>query len=170
MADLRLRPATANDRFLIRRWLADPMVRGWWADVASAEAEITLAFSSEAALPRIIERDGVPIGYTQAVEVGLWADQRPDGVPAGTWGVDCFLASRRSDSRDTAAAALDLLTQEVFATTLAVACSAVVSIRNETAVRAYEQAGFRWQQIWPDPALGTSWLMLKERPGFLPVR
>ena len=146
------------------------MVEGWWADVASAEAEITLAFSSSAAMPRIIERDGVAVGYTQAIEIGVWADQRPSGVPAGKWGVDCFVVSRASDGRDIAATALELLTQEVFATTLAVACSAVVSVRNETAVRAYEQAGFRWQRIWPDPALGTSWLMLKERPGLPPDR
>ncbi len=60
---------------------------------------------------------------------------------------------------------LALLTEEVFATTLAVACSAVVSIRNEAAVRAYERAGFRWLRVLQDPLLGPSWLMLKERPG-----
>ena len=31
-------------------------------------------------------------------------------------------------------------------------------------MRAYEQAGFRWQRIWSDRLLGPSWLMLKERP------
>ena len=59
---------------------------------------------------------------------------------------------------------LALLAEEVFATTLAVACSGVVSIRNEAAARAYERAGFRWQRIWSDRLLGPSWLMLKERP------
>ena len=46
------------------------------------------------------------------------------------------------------AAALALLTAEAFATTLAVACCGFVSVRNEAAVRAYEQAGFRWRRIW----------------------
>ena len=52
----------------------------------------------------------------------------------------------------------------MFATTLAVACSGLVSIRNEAAARAYERAGFRWLQVLQDPLLGPSWLMLKERP------
>ena len=59
---------------------------------ASAEAEITLALASAAALPRIIERDGVPIGYRHAVEIGLWAEEPPEGVPAGAWDVDYFVA------------------------------------------------------------------------------
>ena len=65
---------------------------------------------------------------------------------------------------------LALLTEEVFATTLAVACSSLVSIRNETAARAYERTGFRWLQVLQDPLLGPSWLMLKERQEPLQAR
>ena len=60
-------------------------------------------------------------------------------------------------------AALVLLVEEVFGTTLAVACSGFVPIRNEPLARAYEQAGFRWRRIWDDRLLGPSWLMLRER-------
>ena len=60
--------------------------------------------------------------------------------------------------------ALSLLVEEVFATRLAIACCAVVSIRNEAAARAYEKAGFRWLRIWQDPIDGPCWVMLKERP------
>ena len=74
------------------------------------------------------------------------------------------LRRRSTAAKGFAHAALDLLTEEVFATTLAVACSAVVSIRNEAAVRAYERAGFRWQRVWQDPLFGPCWLMLLERP------
>jgi len=160
---ITLRPATTEDRFLIRRWLAEPAVQDWWGNAASAEAGITLAMTSTAALPRIIEHDGTPIGYAHAVEIGLWAEERPDELPAGTWDVDLFIASAEHRGKGLGRAALALLTEEVFATTLAVACSAVVSIRNEAAVRAYERAGFRWLRIWPDPLYGPSWLMLKGR-------
>jgi aminoglycoside 6'-N-acetyltransferase len=161
---IALRSATPEDRFLIRRWLADPEVQTWWGSAAGAEAGITLAMGSATALPRIIECDGRPIGYAHAVEVGVWAEERPEDLPAGTWDIDMLIGSAEHRGQGLGHVALALLTEEVFATTLAVACSAVVSIRNEAAVRAYERAGFRWLRIWPDPLFGPSWLMLKERP------
>ena len=164
-SNIRLRPAASEDRFLIRRWLSDPRVQSWWGTAASAEAEITLAIASTAAVPRIIERDGIAIGYAHAVETGLWAAEPPEGVPAGGWDVDYFVAPAASDAAGIGSVVLALLTEEVFATTLAVACSGLVSIRNEAAARAYERAGFRWLQLLQDPLLGPSWLMLKERQG-----
>jgi aminoglycoside 6'-N-acetyltransferase len=167
---VRLRSAAPEDRFVVRRWLSDPRVQSWWGTAASAEAKITLALASAAALPRIIERDGTAIGYAHAVETGLWAAEPPEAVPAGSWDVDYFVAPAMDDSADVGSAALALLTEEVFATTLAVACSSLVSIRNEAAARAYERAGFRWLQVLQDPLLGPSWLMLKERPGLQQAR
>ena len=160
---LTLRPATPEDRFRIRRWLADPEVASWWGNAASVEAEITLAMASEASLCRIVESDGAPIGYTQAVEIGLWGEQPPPGLAPATWDIDLFIASaehRASASRT----ALALLVDEVFATRLAVACCTVVPATSETVARAYEAAGFRWTRIWPDPLSGPCWLMLRERP------
>jgi len=169
-SNIRLRPAASEDRFLIRRWLSDPQVQSWWGTAASAEAEITLALASTAAVPRIIERDDIPIGYAHAVETGMWAAEPPEGVPAGAWDVDYFVAPAAGDSAEVGSAVLALLTEEVFATTLAVACSALVSITNEAAARAYERAGFRWLRVLQDPLLGPSWLMLKERPGLQQAR
>jgi RimJ/RimL family protein N-acetyltransferase len=163
-SSISLRAATAEDRFLIRRWLSDPQVQSWWGTAASAEAEITLALGSAAAMPRIIVRDGVAIGYAHAVEAGLRTAEPPEGVPAGNWDVDYVLAPAAIDTGEIGGIVLAQLTAEVFATTLAVACSSLVSIRNEAAARAYERAGFRWLQVLQDPLLGPSWLMLKERP------
>jgi RimJ/RimL family protein N-acetyltransferase len=161
---LGLRTATPEDRFRIRRWLAEPQIQAWWGNAASAEAEINVAMSSEAALCRIVEHGTLPIGYGHAVEVGLWAGPRPDELAPGTWDVDLFIASEAHRGRGIGAAALDMLVAEVFATTLAVACCGLVSIRNEAGVRAYERAHFRWRRIWNDPLFGPSWLMLRERP------
>ena len=162
--DIRLRQATPEDRFRIRRWLVEPEIQAWWGNAASAEAQINLAMGSHTALCRIIECDGAPIGYGHAVEVGLWGEARPAEIAPGTWDVDLFIASAEHRGRGLGAIALGLLVAEVFATTLAVACCGGVSIRNETAVRAYERAGFRWRRIWNDPLFGPSWLMLRERP------
>lgn len=168
--ELRLRPATPEDRFRLRRWLAAPRDEGRWSSAASAEAEITLALGSEAALPRIIEWAGEPIGYAQAVEIGLWGQDRPEGLAPGTWDIDLFIAVEAHHGRGLEAAALERLTEEVFTTTLAVACCAVVPVRNEARARSYERAGFRWQRIWNDALFGPSWVMLKERPAQPPQR
>ena len=61
-------------------------------------------------------------------------------------------------------AALAMLKEEVFASTLAVAVCVFPSVKNERAVRAYEKAGFRWKRIWNDPYAGPSWFMVAERP------
>ena len=164
MHNIALRHASSQDRFLIRRWLADQQLHHRHRIAASTEAEITLVLTSAASLPRIIERDGEPVGYAYAVETASWAEQSPDGVPAGAWTVDYLVAPAATGIGEIAGVALALLAEEVFTTTLAVACAAVVPVTNETAARAYEHAGFRWQRIWPDRLLGPSWLMLKERP------
>ena len=120
--------------------------------------------SSESAICRIIECEGASIGYAHALEIGLLDDERTGDLAAGTWHVNLLIASQQHRGRGLESAALTLLTVEVFATTLAVACAALVSIRNEAAVRACEGAGLRWQRIVHDRLLGPSWLMLKERP------
>ena len=61
--------------------------------------------------------------------------------------------------------AVELISDEVFSTTLAPAVSVFTSIRNERAVRAYEQAGFRWVRIHDDPIQGPCWMMVRDRPG-----
>jgi aminoglycoside 6'-N-acetyltransferase len=159
-----LRPALAEDRFRIRRWLADPEIEAWWGNAASAEAEINLGMSSEAAICRIVECEGSSVGYAHALEIGLWAEERPVELAPGTWHIGYFLSPGQHRGPDLGSAVLSLLAEEVFATTLAVACSGVVSVRNEAAARAYERAGFHWRRIWNDRLLGPSWLMLRERP------
>jgi len=158
---VRLRPATAEDAFLLRRWLRDPATQACSGNQASAEAEITLARMSETALRRIITFSARPIGYAQAMEADVRAGQQPPEVLPGTWETQFWIVP----SRPRVLAAIPaLLAAEVFATTLAVACSGLISIRQEMMVRAYERAGFRWRRIWHDPLFGPAWLMLKERP------
>jgi RimJ/RimL family protein N-acetyltransferase len=159
-----LRPTLLEDRFRIRRWLADPGIDAGWGNAASAEAEISLALASETALCRIVDSNRVAIGYAHGLEIGLWTAERPSDLAPGTWHVGYLLATGQHRDVATGAAVLHLLCAEVFAATLAVACSSVVSVKNEAAARAYERAGFRWRRIWHDRLLGPSWLMLKERP------
>ncbi len=160
---ISLRPATAQDRFRIRRWLADPALPAWWGLQSAVEAEITIALESESALARIIQREGAPIGYAHAADAALWrADMPPDLAP-GQWEIDLFVAAPETRAEDTTEA-LRQLAAEVFVTTMAVGCCGLVSIRNEAAARAFERAGFRWSRVWHDRLSGPSWVLELPRP------
>lgn len=164
-AAVALRQARDVDWPLILSWLKMPEVERWWGSQSAAQAEIRQVFETSSALARIIEVDGRPIGYAHAIDATFWGDDLPEGLPPGAWDVDVFIAAPEHRGRGFGAAALDLLAEEVFSTTLAVALCVFVSVRNEHAVRAYESAGFKWVQVWDDPVFGASWLMLRQRPG-----
>lgn len=161
---VRLRAATRVDWDLIRGWLARADIQEWWGPLAATEAEVNMALGSQHALCCIIEHKGQPVGYAQAVDATLWGDSLPQELEPGTWDLDLFIASEEHRGMGVGQAALALLKQEVFVSTLAVAACIFASVRNERAVRAYEKAGFHWKRIWNDPHAGPSWFMVAERP------
>ena len=159
-----LRPVVSADRSIINRWVQNPGVQRWWGNAASADAEIRLALDSDAAICRMIEFGGLPIGYAQAVDGGFAGTARPSQIPPGSWDCDLFIGSETHRGQGHGQAGLDLLVAEVFGSTLAVACMIVVPVRNERATRACEDTGFRWVAVSEDPIHGASWVMLRERP------
>lgn len=161
---VRLRPVRAADWETINGWLMQPDIQAWWGPASATQAEVRIALTSAHAICRIIEADGAAAGYAHAVDASLWGADLPQDLEAGTWDLDLFIASRDMRGRGVGAAALAQLKTEVFASTLAVAVCVFPSIRNESAVRAYEKAGFRWKRIWDDPLQGPSWFMVAERP------
>lgn len=161
---VRLRVAHRADWDLVRAWLSRPDIEAWWGPRSATEAEVSIALRSEHALCRIIEADGIPVGYAHAIDAMVWGDELPDDLTPGTWDLDLFIASEEHRGKGVGQAALAQLKDEVFSTTLATAVCIFPSIRNERAVRAYEKAGFRWKRIWNDPHMGPSWFMIAERP------
>ncbi len=161
---ITLRPVTPADWSTIRQWIARPDIQRWWGNLAAAEAEVRMALEAQTAVCRMILADGEAIGYAHAIDASTWGSELPQGMPAGTWDADLFIASPGHRGKGLGQVALDILADEVFSTTLALAISVFVSVRNEAAVRAYERAGFAWVRVWEDPIIGPSWLMLRQRP------
>lgn len=161
--EVRLKPATESDFEMIRRWLARPDIQEWWGPVSSTEAEVRIALMSAYAICRIIEAGGQPVGYAHAVDASIWGESLPEDLEPGTWDLDLFVADESHRGQGVGQAALGLLRDEVFSSTLAIAVCVFPSIKNERAVRAYEKAGFRWKRIWDDPMAGPSWFMICER-------
>ena len=160
---LTLRPATGRDGALIQTWLRRAEIQRWWGSLAAAEAELRIASETPSAIRMIVAHAGEPIGYGQAVDAGLTGEEAQLSLPPLTWDVSLFIASPAHRGQGLGLAALAMLRDEVFATTLALGLSVVVSVRNEAAVRTYEKAGFRWVRVLADPLFGKSWLMLCER-------
>ncbi len=160
---VRLSPIKPGDRDLITRWLRQPAVQSWMGSASTAEAAITLALRSDAAICRMITLDGASIGYAQAMDAGQIGGHRAPEIPPGTWDCELFIGADAQRGKAYGRRALELLVDDVFGSTLAVACAIFVSVRNERAVRAYEAVGFRWLRIWDDAQSGPGWLMLRER-------
>jgi RimJ/RimL family protein N-acetyltransferase len=163
-AILSLRPFLSSDRFVLNRWLGTPHVVTWFGSRAAAEAEMTFAQSSPSSLCRIILLDGAAIGYAQAFDLGLTGGTQPEGLPAGSFDSDVFIGATEQRGKGYGAAALGLLRDEVFSSTFASSLGVVVAIRNESAVRMIERAGFQWVSVWHDVLLGPCWVMRALRP------
>lgn len=164
-SDVHLRPVEAGDWALIRAWIQRPDIQRWWGSGAAAEAEMRLVAETGPALARVVLVQGAPVGYAHAIDAAHWGGALPEGMPAGTWDADIFIAEPSARGRGVGERALRLLADEVFTTTFAMAMAVFVSVANEPAIRAYERAGFQWARVWEDPIFGPSWMMLLPRPG-----
>jgi aminoglycoside 6'-N-acetyltransferase len=160
---VRLRPATALDRPLVRGWLADGSIRAWWGPPSAVEAEIAIALDSDSAICRIIEADGSPVGYAHAFDCGLMETGTDAPHEPGVWQCAFLIGSEAHRGRGLGPAGLALLAAEVLATTLAIACEVRIPVRNEPAVRQIEVEGFRWHRVETDRSLGPVWIMRRER-------
>ena len=162
--NVALRPATEADWAQICNWLRLPHVQRWWGPASGGEAAVRIVFETPTAVARIVDCDGEQIGYAHAIEATHWGEELPEGMPPGTWDVDLFIASVPHRGRGLGKVILDQLAEEIFSTTMAIALSVFVSVRNEAAVRAYEKAGFKWERVWNDPIDGPCWMLLRHRP------
>lgn len=161
---IRLRPAHVADRFRLRRWLDDPALPVWWGTKSSVEAEVAVALEAHNPYLTIIDKGEQPVGFALAADAAMLGTvDKPVSVEPGMYALDVFVTLPDSRAEDSTAA-IGLLAAEVFATSFAIACCSLVSIKSEPVARAYERAGFTWREIWHDRYRGPCWVMLRPRP------
>lgn len=163
-AEIVLRPLNGSDDDVVRQWLRRREIAAWWGGLAAGEAETRLAASSDSAVCRMIVLHGMTIGYGHALDSGLLGGARPAAMTPGTYEIVVVIAEPEKRRIGAGGAALRLLSDEVFATTLAPAAALMLPIRHEGAVRAAERAGFSWVSVWDDPVRGACWVMVRGRP------
>ncbi len=162
MQGLSLRPARDGDWTLIHAWLRQPEIQRWWGSLSAAEAEVIAALRADMGLCSMIELQGVPVGYAQAQDTQPLADVDP-ALTAGTFRIDAFIGEPYARGKGAGQAALRLVCDEVFSSTLAFGVIVMAPLKHEAAVRAYEKAGFTWVRVIDDLLLGPCWLMRLER-------
>ena len=149
---LGFRPLTEEDLALVRRWLLEPHVQRWWDDgVRTPYPDAELADHREAirggdpTYRYLIEQAGSPIGLIQHYRVGDHPEYAAAlGLGEEAVGVDLFIGEPRLIGRGIGPAALRAFLLEVaFPFHSLDVCVIGPSVRNPSAIRAYEKVGFR---------------------------
>jgi RimJ/RimL family protein N-acetyltransferase len=147
-------PLADADLPLIRRWLLEPHVSRWWADpprdtYPDDELENYRARISGADLDTeifFIRRGSRPIGFIQCYRIDdhdEYGTALALDVPAA--GMDVFIGEATEIGRGVGPAAIRAFLRDVvFARYDVDECVIGPSVKNMSAIRAYEKAGFRF--------------------------
>ena len=143
-----VRPAEIDDAELLAAWHADPEVSRYWDDETFTRDEMVARLRRPDVEAYIVEERGRPIGYLQ-----VWQE-------ADEGGIDMFLiaaARGRGLGPDSARAVARHLRDERNWPRVTVD----PYLWNETAIRAWERAGFRAvEEREPDADHTARWLLM----------
>lgn len=162
--DYAFRPLTEADYPMLRAWLAEPHIAGWWE---APDAEIARIGGHRAAGDRafwIVETGGRAFAFLE--EFGAEGSGQPEfaGLPPGTLALDTFIGPPDYVGWTHARHYLDARAATLFGSgtpSLALA----VSPDNLGAVRAFQAADFGGETL-RDNARGEPHLILtRRRPG-----
>ena len=172
--NFQFKPLAEADLPLLRDWLARPHLQRWWR-----EADITLASVRDKYLPRILGDDdarpflalldGTPAGYIQWYDANAGdPDWWPDTPPAGTLGIDQFLADGERLGQGLGSAMVGAFAAGLFDGAL---CEGrrVTQLRvdprpdNPRAIACYRKCGFREVARIETPD-GPALMMVLDRP------
>ena len=141
MASYDLRPASAHDLPMFRRWLASPEAVRWWGDPDEQYALLEQDLANPLMRMRLVSLDERPFAYVQDYDIGSWPQAHLLHLPEGTRAVDTFIGEPDMVGRGHGSAFLRLIAQQLIAE--GAPCIVIdPDPENERARRAYAKAGF----------------------------
>lgn len=133
---------------MLRQWLDEPHIAGWWEDGDTEIALIEQDFDDGPTDMRIVTKDGTPFAYLQDYPAQHWDMPHYKRFPKETRAMDTFLGDPKFLGKGHASRYLKQRATEL--------CSAgfpaVVidpSPDNKRAIAAYKRAGFIGAEIVP---------------------
>lgn len=173
--NFRFTPMTEQDLALMHRWINTPLLIDIWNDGKTVTLEeirdkyLPRIDGTEPCQPYLILCDDVSIGYVQTY---LWRDY-PEYLPyldtqEECSSLDVFIGEEAYQGRGIGPVMLRAFLREVvFAREGTESCIITPEVRNESALRAYEKAGFRrWRVVEPPFEPGPICLMRITRQEF----
>jgi aminoglycoside 6'-N-acetyltransferase len=152
----RVRP---DDLPLIAEWLKQPHVSEWWGTPDEQHAQIAAGIDDCRVTMLVLLLDGTAIGYAQIWAPEDWPGHPFADQPAGTRGLDAFIADPARTDQGHGSSFLRMLSERALA---AGAPRVIVDPHpaNARAVAAYARAGFVRAEV-RDTADGPALLMIR---------
>ncbi|PWR01753.1 GNAT family N-acetyltransferase [Meridianimarinicoccus roseus] len=166
--DYRFVPVTRDDYPMLRGWLAQPHIGGWWGDPDREIALIEEDIDSGPTDMRIVQLGDAPFAFVQDYPAHHWPMPHYAGLPDGTRAIDTFIGDPAFLGRGHAARYL----RARAAMLLAQGAPLVVvdpDPANHRAIASYARAGFHGETIAPCED-GTPVRVMTFSPGRAPPR
>lgn len=140
---------------MLRKWLSEPHIGGWWDDPETEIALIEEDLENGPTDMRVVWADK-PFAYVQDYPANHWPMPQYEGCPKGTRAIDTFLGDPDYLGQGHAARYLHQRAKELIAS----GATAIVvdpDPKNHKAINAYRSAGFTGDKTYPcedgDPVL-----------------
>jgi len=146
--EYRFVPVTREDFPMLRSWLAEPHIGGWWGD---PDVEIALIDEDLGTGPtdmRIVWFADRPFAYIQDYPAHHWEMPQYAGLPSGSCAVDTFLGAPDFLGQGHASGYIRQRAEELVEAGYA-AIAVDPDPENVRAVRAYRKAGFEGDDLRP---------------------
>jgi aminoglycoside 6'-N-acetyltransferase len=142
----QFRPVEASDLLMLREWLEVPHVAAWWGDPDGEIADIADMLEGDIVRPFVAHLLGRPFGYIQAYDPHRELDHPYQDQPVGTLGIDQFIGVPELTGLGHGPGLTQAFCRRLFAEG-AIRVITDPDPENKRAVRAYEKAGFRRDDI-----------------------
>jgi len=155
---------TRGDLPLLRRWLGEPHLSGWWGDAAREIPMIEADLASGDSDMRLVTLHGTPFAFVQDYPAHRWPAPQYAALPETARAMDTFLGDPAFIGQGYAARYLRLRADALIAAG-APAVAVDPSPDNARAIAAYAGAGFADAGLTSDGEGAPVRVMIRHAPG-----